>query len=386
MVEINSFTENRQGVNLLGKLTAETFALLGLKAEFVSSTTAQFGDHVILTRKGKSNRKVMMVSHLDTVFPPEEELRNGFRWQEEGDRIYGPGTMDIKGGTVMIWLVLSALSQHSAAVFDEITWQVFLNASEEKLTKDLADLCRSQMDGQTLAALVFEAEGRSNENPSIVVARKGRATWRVSVSGRGAHAGVKHKHGANALVQLSKTIHQIAALTDYSKDLTFNVGTAQGGTGFNRVPHEAFAEGEFRAFSREVYAQGRKSLLGRAGPAEVRSPADDYRCSVAIQILNETSPWAPNRETDSLFELWKQAGTELGLTLGREERAGLSDGNLLYDAVPTLDGLGPWGDNDHCSERSADGSKVPEFVAISSFVPKAMLNIAAILKLVQQAR
>jgi glutamate carboxypeptidase len=74
------------------------------------------------------------------------------------------------------------------------------------------------------------------------------------------------------------------------------------------------------------------------------------------------------------------------LTLGREERAGLSDGNLLYDAVPTLDGLGPWGDNDHCSERSADGSKVPEFVAISSFVPKAMLNIAAILKLVQQAR
>ena len=57
-----------------------------------------------------------------------------------------------------------------------------------------------------------------------------------------------------------------------------------------------------------------------------------------------------------------------------EERGGLSDGNLIWDAVPTLDGLGPWGDNDHCSERSPDGSKLPEFVEVSSFVPKAVLN------------
>ena len=64
-----------------------------------------------------------------------------------------------------------------------------------------------------------------------------------------------------------------------------------------------------------------------------------------------------------------------------EERGGLSDGNLIWDAVPTLDGLGPWGDNDHCSERSPDGAKLPEFVDASSFVPKAMLNIIAIQKL-----
>ena len=64
-----------------------------------------------------------------------------------------------------------------------------------------------------------------------------------------------------------------------------------------------------------------------------------------------------------------------------EERGGLSDGNMLWDAVPTLDGLGPWGDNDHCSERSADGSKVPEYVEVSSFAPKALLNAVAILDL-----
>ena len=64
-----------------------------------------------------------------------------------------------------------------------------------------------------------------------------------------------------------------------------------------------------------------------------------------------------------------------------EERGGLSDGNSFWDTVPTLDGLGPWGDNDHCSERTADGSKLPEFVEISSFVPKALINVLAISKL-----
>ena len=67
-----------------------------------------------------------------------------------------------------------------------------------------------------------------------------------------------------------------------------------------------------------------------------------------------------------------------------EERGGLSDGNGFWDAVPTLDGLGPWGDNDHCSERSPDGSKLPEFVEISSFVPKAILNTIAIMNLVSR--
>jgi glutamate carboxypeptidase len=54
---------------------------------------------------------------------------------------------------------------------------------------------------------------------------------------------------------------------------------------------------------------------------------------------------------------------------------------LIWDAVPTLDGLGPWGDNSHCSERSTDGSKLPEYVERGSFVPKAATNALAILKL-----
>jgi glutamate carboxypeptidase len=382
MVGINSFTLNPDGVNHLARFTAESFAPLGFSSEMIPSTNPRFGQHLILTRRGSGTRSIAMVSHLDTVFPPEEEARNNFRWLIEGDRIFGPGTNDIKGGTVMMWLVLKALQAHAPEVFDGITWKLFLNSSEEMLSSDFGVLCRQHMDRNTLAALVFEAEGRLGNEHLMVVARKGRATWRVTVSGRGSHAGGKHSHGANAAVQLSHLLPRIAALTDYSRDLTVNVATVSGGTVLNRVPHEAVAEGELRAFNAESYDQCKQALLALAGSGEIRSPVDGFRCEVKVEILTETRPWPRNAATDRLCELWKQAGDESDYPTNIQERGGLSDGNMIWDAVPTLDGLGPWGDNDHCSERSADGSKLPEFVEISSFVPKATANTLGILKLV----
>ncbi|MEO7297633.1 MAG: M20/M25/M40 family metallo-hydrolase [Verrucomicrobiota bacterium] len=383
MVGINSWTLNPDGVNRLSKFTAETFTPLGFMAEFVPSTNTKFGNHLVLTRKGKSPQSVAMISHLDTVFPPEEEARNNFHWLVERDRAYGPGTQDIKGGTVMMWLILQALQKFAPEIFEDISWKIFLNSSEEMFSPDFGDLCRKNFDAQTLAALVFEAEGRLGKESLMVVARKGRASWRVTASGRGAHAGGAHPQGANAIEQLANILQRIAALTDYSRDLTFNIGTVAGGTVLNRVPHEAVAEGEFRAFTPEAYAHGKSALLALAGDGDVRCVADGFRCKVKVEILSESRPWPRNEATDKLYEFWKQAGNELEIPVNLQERGGLSDGNLIWDAIPTLDGLGPWGENDHCSERSADGAKVPEFVQLSSIVPKAMLNTLAILKLLK---
>src|SRR6266550_9510378 len=174
MVGINSFTRNREGVNKLGRFTSECFTPLGFKAEYVSSANPEYGDHLVLTRQGRSRRNVAMVSHLDTVFPPEEEARNDFYWRVEGDRIYGPGTHDIKGGTIMMWLVLQALREQAPAQFEEVTWKLFWNSSEETLSQDFGDVCRGRCDRDTRAALVFEAEGRLGEQRLMVAARKGR--------------------------------------------------------------------------------------------------------------------------------------------------------------------------------------------------------------------
>ncbi|HWQ91549.1 MAG TPA: M20/M25/M40 family metallo-hydrolase, partial [Clostridia bacterium] len=163
MVEINSFTGNPEGVNRLADLTAKCFEPLGFTAEFVPSTNPDFGKHLVLSRAGRTPRNFAFISHLDTVFPPEEEARNNFRWQPEGDRIFGPGTQDIKGGTVMMWLVLSALQAHAPEAFESVGWNLLLNSSEERFSPDFGDVCRSRFDQGTIAALVFESEGKRNQ-------------------------------------------------------------------------------------------------------------------------------------------------------------------------------------------------------------------------------
>ena len=386
MVAINSFTANAAGVNELGALTAAAFTELGFEAEFVQSAVPHYGKHVVLTRQGKGNRKIGMVSHLDTVFPPEEEARNNFAWREKGDKIYGPGTVDIKGGTVMMLMVLEALQQYAPEAFEATTWMLLIDAAEEAEAEDFGVLCIERLAGpETLGCLIFEGGFYDGRAFKVVVTRKGMAVYRVAVEGRAAHAGTSHEQGANAIVQLAHTLTKIGAMTDYERQLTYNVGTVSGGTVTNRVPHQAEARLEMRTFDPEIYEAGIEQMLALNGTSDVSSPADDFPCSVTVEVLRKTQPWPRNEQTDRLYDIWRDTAAELGYQTIPEFRGGLSDGNHFWHAVPTTDGLGPSGKNAHCSEQSEDGSKEQEYVSVSSFVPKATLNSLAILKLINGA-
>ena len=189
--------------------------------------------------------------------------------------------------------------------------------------------------------------------------------------------------GANAIVQMARTVEGIAALTDYENDLTFNVGVINGGVVPNRVPHLANARGEMRTFNLDIYHQAIENLLALQKDATVTS-ADGYPCSIEIEITTKMDPWPSNPGTERIFSIWQQAGAELGFQVIREARGGLSDGNHIWDTLPTIDGLGPMGRNGHCSERSPDGSKDQEYANLSSFIPKTLLNFAAIRKLIAE--
>lgn len=383
MVEVNSFTEHAEGINHLATLTAEGFAPLGFVPTFVQADHPLYGRHLVLQRPPIAGAPtIALISHLDTVYPPEEERRNDFHWRPEGRRIYGPGTNDIKGGTALIYLTLAALRAEAPAVFEATNWVVLLNACEEVISADFGQVCRVHLPADTLACLLFEADGGENEEFSLVAARKGRATFTVKVEGRGAHAGGQHHRGVNAVVQVAEIITQLSELTDYPAGLTVNVGSVTGGTVANRVPHEAQTELEMRAFDRDTYAAARAKILALEGPGTVRSQdAEQLPSRVSVSVNDETVPWPRNATTDRLMALWQETGRDLGLDVRSEERGGLSDGNVLWNDFPTLDGLGPRGENSHCSEQSADGSKEQEWVDVASFVPKAVLNVRAILRL-----
>ncbi|HEY1407698.1 MAG TPA: M20/M25/M40 family metallo-hydrolase [Promineifilum sp.] len=391
MVAVNSFTGNAAGVDALGRLTAELFAPLGFLAETIPPADARHGHHIMLERTGRPGPAgrpaplIGLISHLDTVFPEAEEEANDFHYRVEGDRIYGPGTVDIKGGTVMIYMVLDGLRRFFPDVYEGITWRILLNAAEEVLARDFGELCRGRLGG-ALAALVFEGGDVEDGRFLMVSARKGMARYQITVEGRGAHAGAFHQGGANAIVQLADVIGIVAGFTDYDRDLTFNVGTVRGGTVMNRVPHQATAGVEMRAYDMAAFEEGVTNMLSLNEYCSVRSVEDGYPCHIDVQVEGRWTPWPPNDATIGLLDIWNEAARELGMkAVARQARGGLSDGNWLWDRVPTLDGLGPEGDNSHSSERSVDGGKDQEYVLASSFVPKAMLNIVAVTRLVHAA-
>lgn len=386
MVNINSFTTNPDGINQLGDYTAEIFSQIGLRPEHVSSKHKIFGNHLVLTNseERQDNRPtIALISHLDTVFPPEEESLFQFQWRVDGERIYGPGTIDIKGGTVVIYMLLAAISALYPELFNKVRWVVLLNAAEEYLVPEFGDLCRTWLPADTVACLIFEGGRQYGSVYSIVTARKGMATYRISVEGKGAHAGAAHNEGANAVVQLAHTVAQVAALTDYERGVTFNIGSIEGGTVLNRVPHQASASGEMRAFIPEVLEESLEKLSALKNDVVVRSQIGDYACQIEVEITDKWRPWPPNNGSNSLVPIWQKAASALGFSVQPEERGGLSDGNLLWDFAPTLDGLGPVGGNAHCSERSSDGSKDQEYVHAPSLVPKAALSIVAIRELLE---
>ncbi len=388
MVEINSFTENPAGIDALGDLTAELFTPLGFVAERVRSVVSRYGHHVVLTRWGRygqRGRTIGLISHLDTVFPPAEEIANDFRWRVEGERIYGPGTNDIKGGTLVMYMMLDALRTFAPDTFDEVNWVVLMDASEEQDADDFGRLCLERLEPvNPLAALIFEAGYVNSHTFNLVAARKGMAQYTVAVEGRGAHAGAAHDAGINAIVQLADTVQKIAALTDYERGVTFNVGAIQGGTVTNRVPHYAEARGEMRAFDAGVYQEKLAALLALPEQVVVEN-GNGQAAKVQVIVERRTQPWPRNPQTDGLIEVWSAAAAQLGWQIRPEYRGGLSDGNHIYHRIPTLDGLGPAGMNAHCSERSPDGSKDQEYVLVKSFVPKTLLNTLAVLKLIEQS-
>lgn len=383
MVAINSFTVNAAGVNRLGSMIASTFAQLGFAAETVAPSNPIYGNHLVLRSPPHSGAPtVALISHLDTVFSEEEERLHDFAWRVEGSRIYGPGTNDIKGGTALIYLLLKVLREIAPAMFAETNWIILFNACEEVSSADFGTVCHARLPADTRACLIFEGDGGGPHNFQLVSARKGRATFRITVSGRAAHAGSEHRRGANAIVQMAEVLTDLHRLTNYAAGLTVNVGSVSGGTVTNRVPHHAVAEVEMRAFDPQAYAEAKRRILAWDRVGEISS-ADDtaFRCRVAIEMTHETAPWPRNPATDRLFEIWESTGRNLGFVIGTEERGGLSDGNVLWNRFPTLDGLGPRGEHCHCSEHDPAAGKEQEWVDVDSFVPKLALNAIALLRL-----
>ena len=351
LVEMESPTEDKAAIDRLGLRVADEMTRRGAAVERRPQTDA--GDHWV-GRWGKGPHGILMMCHLDTVHPHGTLAQ--LPWRVEGDRLFGPGVMDMKGGLALALVAIEAL-RHAGELPDRpIT--VLCTSDEESGSERSRPLIESLAAEHSLVLCLEPgmADG------SVKTWRKGIGVFTLEVAGRAAHAGVEPEKGINAIVEASRQVPAIMALQNPEKGTTVNLGVIQGGTYSNVVPAQCRVEIDVR-------------VLDPAETSRIERGLSSLQPSLPGSQIRISGGWnrppMPRSEIiGATFEAVRRYARALGMELTEGGTGGGSDANFVAPlGVSLLDGLGPVGGGAH---------SLQEHLLLSSLAPRAAL-LAAIL-------
>lgn len=342
LVEVNSFSGNREGGNeLVGRLV-ELFTIPGLTAQRMPS--GRFADHLIFRSKGqRAEAPIALLGHSDTVFPPG--TFEGYR--VEGPLRRGPGVFDMKGGLVSVAFALKALADAKGLeVLPPL--RVVIVSDEEVGSPEGAPLIRTFIGGAQ-ACLVFEP-GRSND--AIVTERQGTGSVICRAHGKAAHSGNNYWDGVSAIRAMAKFVEAAESVSDRKTGTIVNVGTISGGTSKNTVPAEATAGVDLRF---QTPAEGEQLVM------KLKALATSAAATVpGSRVEVEQGPMRPPMNkaegVDELRRRYGKCARAVGLSDDEAPRqGGGSDGNTAAAlGIATIDGLGPRGKGFHTHDEQIE--------------------------------
>jgi glutamate carboxypeptidase len=345
LVMIESPSDEREAVDEVAAFMAQGLGALGAQVERLPQVT--FGDHLRAVWGGGPGQ-ILILGHMDTVWPLGETKDRPF--EIDGDRATGPGVFDMKGGLVVGLYALEALRALDLTPGRRLVF--VLNADEEWGSPTSRPLIEEE-GRRSDAALVLEP----SREDALVVWRKGIGRFEMEVQGLASHAGAAHARGVSAVQELAHQVLQLEAMTDYSQGTTINVGKVQGGSKVNVRPAAAWAEIDLRVTTAQ---EGERMVEAIRGLRPVNPDA-----SLVIAGHINRPPWEPSPQCQALFERAQQVGQALGLDLAPAGSGGGSDGNFTAAlGVPTLDGLGPVGDEAHALTEWVDLTSLPVRAAL----------------------
>jgi glutamate carboxypeptidase len=349
LVDVDCGTSDKAGVDAVGRLFRDRLRTAGF--ELTEFPLTEYGDCCLATLHGTGQARILLIGHLDTVYPDGTVAERPMRF--DGRRILGPGVSDMKAGLLAGLYAVRALQHVGFHDFARIDF--FLN-TEEEVGSPASRLLYRPAAQEADAALVLEAARASGD---IVSARKGGGVYHLTVRGRQAHAGVEPEKGANAIVELSGCIQELTALNGLHPGTTVNVGVIGGGTRSNVVPDLAWAEVDVR-FSTVEAGRALERAIRRVG---TRPRVPGTRVEIAGGI--EKGPMEKTAAAAYLVELAQGVASQLEISFQDVQTGGNSDGNHMAElGVPVLDGLGPIGGDDHSPN---------EFLDADSIVPRTAL-------------
>lgn len=347
---IESPTRHVPGLNAMMNLVFSEAASAGIAAERLAGRDG-LGDMVIL-RAGPNNgeKPILVLSHLDTVHPVGTKERD-LVIRVEGDRLYGPGIYDMKGGA---WLAFEAFRQ--AAANGKVQRPlVYLFTPDEEIGSPISRPVIEALASQAAYVLVTEP---AREGGKCVTGRKGVGRFDIHVEGRPAHSGSRHPDGRSAIREAARLVLQIEAMTDYASGVTTTVGMIEGGTAANVIPQKCWFCADLRVVTEadgRLYAE---KILGLTA----------FNPDVTVTVTGGMNRPPMERKPDiaALYDHARAQAEKLGIALGEVPlTGGGSDGNFTAAlGVPTLDGLGIDGDGAHTLQ---------EYGLLSSVEPRMRL-------------
>jgi glutamate carboxypeptidase len=325
----------------------------GARIERVPCSTPGSAPDLVARVSGAGSRRMLLLGHIDTVIG--HEAHGPLRRQ--GDRLYGPGTSDMKGGVVLALGVARALAARPEH-FAELT--LVLVTDEEWRTRDFVH-ARS-FPGYD-ACLCFEAGERGpGGEEGVVVRRKAAGTLRATAAGRSAHSGSAPDQGANALLALARTATAVAELHQPggADRLSVVPTVVRSGQAFNVVP----AEGEL-VFDLRADRLGAFDEVLAAIPARLDGVTMEAR-------LERVWPGMDSRAATA--DLLERASRRLGRPIVGVARGGASDASHFAPSIPlTVDGLGPRGGGAHTPEEFVLGPSLAQRAEVALAIAVAAL-------------
>ena len=345
IVDINSYTQNKQGVDKVGSYFDRWLDELGFEKTIYKREL--IGEHRHYTSQRSEGKKLLLLGHLDTVFPPKK-FEN---FSEDEEWIYGPGVCDMKGGNIVALQALRNLHAQGETIKNID----FLLVSDEESGSDDSKLLSASLAKEYDYCLVYEAAGVDSE---VVVARKGVGTFTIDIEGVAKHAGNHYADGVDANLEAALKLQKLVALTDLEKGTTVNVGKIEGGIGANTISPHAHLLFELRYTSTDE----RDRVLEAIETIVENSYVSGTKSKLGGGIQRDVM-----QESELVHTFVKDIENITGEKLPTEARGGVSDANIVSAAgVITLDGFGPFGDGDHTVHERALKKSFEERIELST--------------------
>ena len=348
-VMVESPTFHKEGVNRMMDLAELAMRSLDAKIERAPGRDGCGDVLKAHLHKPGGAPGILILSHLDTV-QPVGSLETTVPFRREGDRVYGPGIYDMKGGAYLAYWALRQVLKTGGDLHLPVTFMFI--PDEEVGSPSTRDLIEAEAAKNKFVLVTEPAK-----NGKLVTGRHAFARFNLLAKGRPSHAGSTLSRGRSAIREMALQVLRIEDMTDDRTGCTFSVGVISGGTFVNTVPIACRAEVLAVMPTQASFDEVCSRMLG------LKPIHPD------VELVVEQGPIRPLFEpSDAVLELYRLAeeiAKTIGFTPGHGTFGGGSDGNFTGAlGVPTLDGLGVCGDGAHTHD---------EYLLYSSLTPRARL-------------